>query len=301
MKIKLINILLMLLALSGFAQTPESELSDSLVENKQVVLNKYIPIVNGDLKYSAYQIPVDIFVRKINDFKAVMNAQIDSEKRQSLKNLKREDVEFYTYNILRNYRVNYGRDSLRNEKYLNYYKDSLNTPGGNERFKSLCRLIFSKVMTFDEGKRLDSLLSKSTDHNQGALFKMSASYRKWLSDYLHGVQLKKCLTGKNVGDYSNLGMLKVISAEISDPFIREYQLYIYTRHVIMDAKNSKAIDSAYNDFMGVATKLMYKADIQNIYSNYIDMISHTLAPEFSYTDGRQVSLKLRQELDQLLK
>ncbi|MBB6503039.1 hypothetical protein [Pedobacter cryoconitis] len=119
MKIKLINMVLVLSALSGFAQTPESELSDSLVGNKQEVLNKYIPIVNGGLKYSAYQIPVDVFVSKINDFKAKMNTQIDSErKNQSLKDLKRKDVDLYINEIVKAYRSRYGTDSLSYETYL---------------------------------------------------------------------------------------------------------------------------------------------------------------------------------------
>ncbi|MBB6498945.1 TlpA family protein disulfide reductase [Pedobacter cryoconitis] len=292
MKIKLITSVLMLLTLGSFAQTPESELSDSLVGNKEVVLKKYLPMANGQLLFKAYEIPLDVFVGKINDFKAAMNAQIDSEKNQTLKNLKREDVEFYTYKKLTDYRMNYGLDSVGQEKYFDYVFNGLNTPDKDKRLDSLLIASHLKYFTKDEYSFFDSLKSKYTDPNQGALFKTSASYREFLDSYLKKLaSVTKC---DSLGDNEDLVILKVISAQINDPFIREYLLYTTTGKIIMNLENNKAeIERVYNDFMGVVTKSTYKADIQKLYSNYTAMSSHTLAPEFAYADadGRQVSLK----------
>lgn len=294
MKFKLIGGTLLLLAFGSFAQTPNPVLTDTLVKNKQLILAKYIPMANGEYLYSGYQIPLDVFVKKVEDFKAALNKQIDQEKNQTLKDLKRKDIEFYSYNVLDHYRIYYGMDSVGMENFAKVLQEKKAAPNYYQLIDSAHKLAFTKKLTVDERKSIESLVRKNGDVNQVALFKTSAAYRTWLNDYLKEVQRKKYPADTAYGyGGDHVAMLKAISAEISDPFIKEYLLYTFTGTVIKSVKNEKAKENAYNDFMAAVTNQAYKTGIQEIYTNYKNMTAHVLAPEFTYVDvdGKDVSLK----------
>ncbi|TKC65716.1 TlpA family protein disulfide reductase [Pedobacter hiemivivus] len=201
---------------------------------------------------------------------------------------------FYSYNVLAHYQIYYGMDSVGMENFGKVVQEKRGEPNFYKLIDSAQKKAFPKRLSNDERKRLDDIIRKSTDLNDAALFKTSAAYRTWLNDYLKGVQRKKYLADTALGyGGDNVAMLKVIAAEISDPFIKEYLLYTFTGTVIKSVKNAGAKESAYKDFMAGTTNETYKKGIMEIYINYKNMSSNAVSPDFNYTDinGKLVSLK----------
>lgn len=294
MKLKLISGTLMLLAFNSFAQDPKAQLSDALVKNKQNVLAKYVPMSKGEYLYSGYQLPLDSFVNRINNFKKALKVEIDQEKDPAIKELKRKDIEFYTYNVLSHYKIYYGMDSMGMENFSKLLQEKKGAANYYQLIDSAQKLAFPKRLTKEERGFLDSLTSLNADLNNAALFKTSAAYRSWLNDYLKNVQRKKYPADQSLGyGGDNFAILKAINAEVSNPFIKEYMLYTFTGTVLKSVKNAGAKETAYNDFMAVVANPTYKTSIQEIYTNYKNMSSNALAPDFVYhnVDGKQVSLK----------
>ena len=294
MKLKLISCALVLLTFNSLAQDPKSALSDALVKNKKTLLAKYVPMANGEYLYSGYQIPLDSFINRINAFKAAFTPQINEEKSEALKELKRKDIEFYSYNVLAHYQIYYGMDSVGMENFSKVLQEKKGAPNFYKLIDSAQKLAFPKRLNKEERSRIDDIMSKDGDVNNAALFKTSAAYREWLNDYLKSLQRKKYPADTALGyGGDNFAILKAINAEISDPFIKEYLLYTFTGTVIKSVKNATAKETAYKDFMAVVTNPTYKTGIQEIYTNYKNMTSSAMAPDFVYNDvaGKQVSLK----------
>jgi len=293
MKLKILSIILMLAAVNGLAQSPKSAFSDTLVKNKEIILAKYIPIANGEYLFSGYQIPLDSFIYRINAFKAAFNVQINEEKNTMLKDLKKKDVEFYSYNVLAHYRTYYGMDSVGMGNVLKLLDSKQTGPNFDKSIDSAQKLAFHKRLSKEEKSRIEDIVNNAS-FNDAALFKTSSAYRQWVNDHLKSLQRKKYPTDSALGyGGGNVGILKAISAEVSDAFIKEYLLYTFTETVLKSVNDVSAKETAYKDFIKVVTNSTYKSHIQEIYANYKNMASNAQAPNFTYTnvDGKMVSLK----------
>ncbi|MNX73855.1 Thiol-disulfide oxidoreductase ResA [compost metagenome] len=293
MKITITCSILMLLTMSSIAQNKPG-LSDSLVKNKQTVLAKYIPMAKGEYLHKAYQIPLDSFVNRINAFKADFDKQFAKEKNPALKALKQKDVQYYSYGVLSHYQIYYGSDSAGMATLYRILEQKRNAPNFYKLIDSAQKLAFPVRLTKTERSRIDSLTKQNGAINDAALFKTSAAYRGWLNSYLKSVQTKKFPADTALGyGGDNVAMLKVVTLEIKDPFIREHLLYSYTATVLKSVKNAVAKENAYKDFMAAVKNPVYKSDIAEVYTNYKNMSANAVAPDFVYNDvdGKPVSLK----------
>lgn len=283
----------MFLALNSEAQE-KSALSDTLVKNKETLLTKYVPMYNGEYLYCNYQLPIDTFINRVNAFKAAFDKEISKEKDPVLRGLKREDVLYYSYDVLGRYQVFYGTDSLGMVALHEALEKKKAEPNFYELVDSLHKLAFRKRLNNAELERIDAIVDESPILDNVALFKTSSAYRQWLSQYLQSIQRKKYPADTTLGyGGENVAMLKVVAATISEPFIKEYLLYTYTGTIIKSLKNKEAKENAYKDFMAVVKNPVYKADIAEVYTNYKNMSANAIAPDFVYNDvdGKQISLK----------
>jgi thiol-disulfide isomerase/thioredoxin len=293
MKFTCTGSILMLLTMSSIAQNKPG-LSDSLVQNKQTVLAKYIPMAKGEYLHKAYQLPLDSFLHRIDAFKADFDRQFVKEKNPALKILKQKDVLYYSYGVLSHYQIYYGSDSTGMATLYRILEQKRNEPNFYKLIDSAQKLAFPIRLTTMERSRIDSLTKKNKDINDAALFKTSAAYRGWLNSYLKSVQTKKFPADTALGyGGDNVAMLKVVTSEIKDPFIKEHLLYSYTATVLKSVKNAAAKKNAYKDFMTVVKNPVYRSDIAEVYTNYKNMSANAISPDFVYNDvdGKQVSLR----------
>jgi thiol-disulfide isomerase/thioredoxin len=293
MKFTCTGSILMLLTMSSIAQNKPG-LSDSLVQNKQTVLAKYIPMAKGEYLHKAYHLPLDSFLHRINAFKADFDRQFVEEKNPALKVLKQKDVLYYSYGVLSHYQIYYGSDSAGMATLYRILEQKRNEPNFYKLIDSAQKLAFPIRLTIIERSHIDSLTKKNKDINDAALFKTSAAYRAWLNSYLKSVQTKKFPADTALGyGGDNVAMLRVVTSEIKDPFIREYLLYSYTATVLKSVKNAAAKENAYKDFMAVVKNPVYTSDIAEVYTNYKNMSANAISPDFVYNDvdGKQVSLR----------
>jgi thiol-disulfide isomerase/thioredoxin len=269
MRIKIIIALLVCICSSSLAQTIPKTFSDQLLPDKEEILNGFIPVKKvGDSYSNGFTLmPADTFVAKMNEFSAFMLKRIEREK--TFTELKKQDLAFFIGNMLLRYQMLYGYD--------------LSGPqtGG------------VKNHTPQERELLVSLAVQQPGVNNAALFKTSASYRDWVARKIYsGIKKFPIDTALGFGA-DKLSLIKVVNSEVSDPLIKEYLLYTYSMNVLKSVRSGQVKKQVYQDFMAMAITPAFKADVKEIYTNYQNMLTNALSPDFSYPDinGKSVSLK----------
>lgn len=287
----------MLLCLKSLAQADKPVVTDDLVKNKEAILAKYLPMANNRFLYKMYLMPPDVFIKRLNDFKAYFNEQINKGHDEALSALQKKDVEYYCrYIIHYNYIPAYGSDSAKSIEFVKFRTSVEGAPNYKHLVDSAYKTTIVKTLTPEEKTKLENVAWGNPDLDNTELFKHSLSYRNWLSDYYwFRVRAIKYASLPGRGGYLGdpLGMLTVVNNEMKSTFIREYYASRMVNSVIKQVKDDKVKEKVYRDFMAVVTTPYYKEQVTQVYDNYKKMISKAPAPDFTYTDinNKQVSLK----------
>jgi len=282
------------MSINSFAQSGKPELRDDLLKDKDMFLARFIPMADGQYLHKLYLLPIDDVINRINDFKAALGTQIDQEQDLAVKALKLKDADYYSKNVLGWYMSLYGTDSVGMENLHKIMIEKKGAPDYMKLLDSAMKKAFVKRLTIEERALLTDIVNKDNDLNDEALFKRSAAYRKWLSDYLTRLRNTKYREDTTLGyEGNNIVKIKVINNEIPDGFIKEYLNYETVCTVLKMVKNAAAKEEVYKNFMATATNPAYKEEVGEIYDNYKKMTSNALSPDFTYTDvnGKTVSLK----------
>ncbi len=93
--------------------------------------------------------------------------------------------------------------------------------------------------------------------------------------------------------YKDWALVGTARKEISNPYIRSYFDYFYTRTLLNDIKDTALLGKYYREYIARSLRADYQAAITEIYENALTYADHCMAPPFSYrnTMGIQVSLK----------
>lgn len=294
MKSRIFSAIFALLSLSALGQSGKTELTDDLIRDKQKTLAGFVPMSDGSYLYKMYVIPPAEFMNQMDQFKSVFKNQLAEEKSAQVRELKAKDLEYYRYNVLRDYTLFYGMDSLGMENFSKFLSEKKGTPGFERLLDSAHKKIYLRRLDAAEKKQLEDFIKPGEDLNNEILFKRSAAYRKWLDDYITKLRQTKYRTDTTLGYQGNyIVKLKVVNKEISNPFIKEYLNYQLSGIILKSVRNAAAKEDAYRNFMAMATNAAYKKEIQVIYDNYKRMSSNSPAPDFTYNsvEGKMVSLK----------
>jgi thiol-disulfide isomerase/thioredoxin len=294
MKIKTIVIMLIFMSMNSFAQSGKPELRDDLLKDKDMFLARFIPMAEGQYLHKLYLLPIDDVINRINDFKTALGPQIDGEQDLAVKALKIKDADYYSKNVIAWYMGLYGMDSAGMKNLNKIMIEKKGAPDYMKLLDSAMKKAFVKRLTIEERAFLTDIVNKDSDINDEELFKRSAAYRKWLSDYLTRLRNTKYREDTTLGyEGNNIVKIKVINNEIPDGFIKEYLNYETVCTVLKMVKNAAAKEEVYKNFMATATNTAYKEEVEEIYDNYKNMTSNALSPDFTYTDvnGKTVSLK----------
>ena len=295
MRSKIICAFLVGFAFNGLAQSGKTALADDLLKDKVSRVEGYVPILNGKYMYALYMIPPEEMIGKLEKFQSTYQVQLDGEKDTLLRNLQKKDLEYFCRNILSWYSSLYGMDSVGTKNLEKVIMEKKGAPDYIQLLDSAQRKMFVKRLTPEEKNRIDDIVKLNTDANDEALFKRSASYRKWVDNYITKLRQFKYATDTTLGYFegTNIVKLKVVNSEITNPFIKEYLNYQFTNMILKTVKNVPAKEEAYKNFMAIATNTAYKTEVQEVYDNYKNISGNSLAPDFTYVsaDNKKISLK----------
>lgn len=290
----LLSFTLLTMPVLGAIAQAKTGLTDDLLKDKQQSLAKYIPMSDGQYLFAAYQIPLDSFLQKTDAFQAAMRTAIDKAPASSIRELQMKDLAYFKRNVLQHYKLYYGMDSLGISNMEKIVVEKKGQPDYMRLLDSASKKVFLKKLDMKERAYIDSLCNLGADMNDAALFKRSAAYRTWVDTRITALRTSKYAKDTTLGyEGNNVVKLKVVANEITDPFIKEYLAYTLTGTVLKMVRNAEAKEKAYEDFMSVAVNPVYKAELKEIYTNYKNMTSSAIAPDFVYNtvEGKKVALK----------
>jgi thiol-disulfide isomerase/thioredoxin len=284
---KIISGLLLLLCIAAQAQT-----DTELATDAKQMMGKYFPMGKNGFFFETYQIGLDTFLQKMDAYKTQAYLVLDRSSSERIKTLAKKDLDFYCRNLFINYSLYYGVDSVKQD---NFYKLLDGGPGKLSplAIDSANRAAHIKVFTPQQRKYADSLCYKTADFNDSSLFVYSATYRKYLSDYIQHLVYTDFRADFIARKEMTVIKLTAAQKNFSNAHIRDFYVYTYTGDIIKMSKDSLLKDSVYHDFMAHATNTAYRQQVEKIYHNYIAFGNNKPAPDFAYTsvDGKKVSLK----------
>ena len=294
-RITMIALLLASAAMMGaFAQQPV--LTDDLNTGIDKIVRKYIPFNEDDMQWSNYRIDPVQFNKKIEQARKDAYRRIKSggAKETTLKHLA---IDYYLRGILAAYKKLYGYDSagffelenLVGRMANNDPKASAMLPAAIAKAKT-----WLKKMTDAQTRYVDSLMYSNTDPNNEALFKRSLAYREWVDACLEKISMTKYQSDSTLKHLQGGMTISVITGEIQNPFIREYEYY---QHVSFDLKlikkDSVLARQLYQDFNAAVTNTYYRSEMRRVYDNYkLVHVAGSPAPDFTYPDidGKKITL-----------
>lgn len=293
MKSIVINTILTVYAFSGFAQD-KNELKDDLLQGKDQVLAKYIPMANGDYLYKLYAMPSSEVIDKLEGFKNEMKVRANQEPNTAIKVLMLKDIDFYARQALNTYVIFEGMDSIGMKNLGKIMTERKGAADFNKLVDSAQKKAFVKQLGTAERKQLKDRVNENVDLNDEALFKRSAAYRNWLDDrIIDWMNTKYSADTTPAFKDNNVAKLRVIEYELPAGFVKDYLTYKGTAAIIKMTKNAADKENAYRNFMAKTTNPVHKKEIEKVYGNYKMIASHSTAPDFTYNsvDGKMVSLK----------
>jgi thiol-disulfide isomerase/thioredoxin len=250
-----------------------------------------------------YGMPLAVFLMEPKIFLPVVDGYL--ENADSLFNtsdnrffveLSKKDSKFVRRNMIYNYLLFYGMDSTKMEPLRQLLKIPLaeRKPDHSKLLYKAYLSQFSKKLSPEEKTEMNNLLYENWDINDETLFKNSDSYRflvKKRIEFLAKSDAYKKLTDSLKSE--NKVKLLIIDKEIANPYINDYQNYIFTYAMIKSAKTTAEVEADYQQYIVRSNNPTRKNEIQTVYNNLKGTQKNTPAPEFNYTDpnGKLVSLK----------
>ncbi|MDR6783417.1 thiol-disulfide isomerase/thioredoxin [Pedobacter africanus] len=287
-------ITLITLSFAARAQKDASMLKDDLVPDKNKTLAKYLPIGKEGYFYRFYIMPVEEMQQKLEAAKVAMLSETNKQSDPVLKTLMEKDVDFAAREALKQFVSLYGMDSVGMKSLEKVLVEKKGDPNFTKYLMEAQSKAFAKKLPAEERTRLMGRVYENPELDNEALFKRSAAYRSWISNYITYLRTSKYRADTTLGYAGTpLVKLKVVNAEVPAGFIKNYLNYQLTGEVLKMVKDSAAKENTYRNFMATASNPEYKKDIESIFANYKMMQGNALSPEFNFADvnGKLVSLK----------
>ncbi|RZK27292.1 MAG: TlpA family protein disulfide reductase [Flavobacterium sp.] len=151
---------------------------------------------------------------------------------------------------------------------------------------------FVKKLSREERKSWTEKIYGNPDLRNEALYKASASYRTWLTNFIDHVDKSKYKSTSEGYVPASILKLRMVLEEIPVGFIRDELDYRYTTAVFNMVKDTVAKEKVYREFMARSKSTQHLEQLQNDYDNYKMMTSNAVSPDFSYgdVDGKMVTL-----------
>lgn len=286
--------LLLLANGSLFAQKNPYGVSDDLLKDKEETLAKHIPMSGKQYLFAAYVIEPAEFLGKLDAFKKEIQPVIESETDPAVKELKAKDLDYYTRNVLKHYILYFGLDSLGLVNLDKVMVAKKGAPDFNAAIDSAFRKIYLKKLDMGEKAKLNEKVMQGGNPADAVLFKRSAAYRQWMEEYVTDLRQTKYKSDTTLGyEGQNLVKLRVVTKELSDPFIKEYMSYNLASIVLKMVKSEAGREEAYQTFMSIASNDIVKQGMKEVYDNNRMMESNAISPGFSYVNinNKKVELK----------
>lgn len=286
--------LLLLANGSVFAQKNPYGVSDDLLKDKETILAKHLPMNGKQYLFAAYVIDPADFLAKLDAFKKDVQPGIDAETDPAIKELKAKDLDYYSRNVLKHYILYFGLDSLGMVNLEKVMVAKKGAPDFNKAIDSAFQKIYLKKMDKEEKTKLNEKVMQGGSPSESALFKRSAAYRQWMEEYIGDLRFNKYKSDTTLGyEGQNLVKLRIVTKEITDPFIKEYMSYNLASIVLKMVKSEAGREEAYQSFMSIASNDAVKKGLKEVYDNNKMMESNAVSPEFSYVniDNKKVALK----------
>lgn len=292
MKIILTIMGLILFNTLSIAQTQKDTFGKEILRNKSDLLPLYLPSFNKKLSFQAYNLSVKEFIKGAEKFKKQLHKIARHQGYDSLE-FRLADADYYIKNLIQDYKLQYGWDSISFYRLSEFVKIDRTTPNYRTTFDSLARAAFPKKLTATENEKLNTLLFGKADPNNENLFKKSESYRTWVENYVRHIRNTR-YKADTLGGYkgNDIVKLKAIRSDINNTFIKEYLIYQQTIRIMKMSDDDVVIKKIYADFFSDVSNKDYLSEVKNIYDNYVQMNSNGPSPLFAYYDIHNKLIRL---------
>lgn len=268
----------------------KGSLENNLMLQAKTLINAYFQEGENGFSFNVYNMEVNPFLFKMDSYKKEVALLLAQSASGNFKTIAKGEFDFYCRNLLCNYYLFYGIDSIKQE---NYYKliDSTEKilPA---RMDSAMIAMRVKTLTGQQRMKLENLLYNDLNMNDSVLLVNSSEYRKNISGRIEYLLLKDYVWDLFAGKEQSLIKLQIIKANISNEYVYEYYAYTFTEDIIKSSKNIVLKDSIYHDFMAHEMNPLFRKRINTIYKNFIDFGENKRAPDFTYNNlrGEKISL-----------
>lgn len=281
MRIRMVIILLLLVTMRSYAQ----HFSDTLLPQKATLLERYVPSVKGRLLYTAYQVAPEEILQALARFKQAMNIPAASR-------LMQQDADFFCRDILYDYIIYYGVDSVKEARFGELLQRRHASPAYAKQLDSAYNARYIKRLSPSQKAWLDSLVFEGWQMDDWELYQYSAAYRKAVENKI----LRIIYTAHNqdftAGQTMEQVRMKVIDEKITEPRMKEYFDYVMTSELIKSGTDSVIIKKAYRHFLDAYAGSHYRSALEEIYNNYTALAVNNMAPDFTYRDINHTPVSL---------
>lgn len=290
MKFTILGSLLILLASGAIAQVDKPRLLDNLFTEKEDLLAKYFPADQNGLKYSAFSMSPDIFLSRLNKFKAAAYQKASAQKSGTLKQLIIDDVNAFSITVVQRYIDNYGIDSAKQAYFYSLIQEE---NADKKKIDEADRAMYTKKLKPAARTKLERLVNQKLNINNDQLFQRSAFYRRVIDTRIKKLLYKNYEKQLNNGEDEDLFKMDIVHKLISNQFINDYYAYNAMESIINNTKNKADVKSAYDKLLPQIKHPYYLSDLTKRYDNFITFSDGKPAPNFIYKDvnGKEVSLK----------
>ncbi|GAB3937433.1 TlpA family protein disulfide reductase [Mucilaginibacter myungsuensis] len=270
------------------------------VENKVMVtieksMAKYIPFKNGEYYGKVLDIKLPVFLKQMDDYKANSLKLIAGVKGASkfYNKTQQQQTEYLIRSALHTYRTRYGKDPAVEKEYFDYQDSLLSVGRQPDSVRSMeyqKKMRVLKLSAADDAM-LNSKIWDGFDMNNVALYKTFGVYNTMLEKRLD--QLTQA-EGQRSPEFrskdADLQKFLTIDKEISNPFVKDIQLYMLMRRMI---RAGDKLTVNYNRFMAAFTDDNYKAVATKTYNKLQSVLPGQPSPLFVYNDPSDKPLALK--------
>lgn len=262
------------------------KLNDTAYPEKIQTINKYLPFVNGRLLYK---------VHAMEQKEVLLQLSVFLKETTSLSAIAQLDVSYFYRNLLSEYNLYYGSDSVKFTEFNEFSsKITPQTPGFVNKIDSAYKQVYNKRLSITEKKLADSLTFENGDMNNWELFQVSASYRKWLDQKITRIISQNYQSDTRARTNKYLIRLKLFNNEFKDGPLKEYYTFTTVETIIKTVKDTAAINTAYKDFMNADVSAAYKNALTKVYNNYVQFSENKSAPDFAYKNVNNAIVTLKE-------
>jgi thiol-disulfide isomerase/thioredoxin len=283
-------LLLLIISLPGLAQ---SGMPDSLFPQKKALLSKYIPTNEGEFLYKAFMMEPNMMLEQLGNFHTAADQLIQKYPDTARQQLMKKDVAFFIRNLLSEYTIYYGVDSVKQARFYEFMEQRVKSPGTGGQIDSVYKTMHVKKMDSSWKKQLDSMVYNNWAINDWDLYQQSAAYRRAVNEqidyYKYTTHRQDFANGVN----NDIIRQTIIREKVTAPRLKEYLDYEQTGDIIKSGEDSALIATAYQQFISTCTNKNYTAAIQQLYNNYRQFSDNSPAPDFSYRNISNNLVSLR--------